>query len=358
MLKKTKIFILAFFIIFSCSKSQVNTTPIEITPLLKSILTSHVSNIKPDDWFTPEFNAKVLDSFFTSLDQNKYFFYYSDILKFRNNPPDLRANFRTNSFPFIFEIFNDLYRVRHAEATKMALELVDAPHDFAIDESITFDRERINFANNEEELRERWRKYIKLQLLNHISVGRDLEEARDKVRRRLQRQAQRVIDTETEDIKARFINALFTTLDPHTNFLTVAENNQFLMSINLRLEGIGARLRSEDGFTIVESIISGSPASRLPPELELMPNDKIIAVAQGKAEPVDVIDYDLNEVVALIRGKKGTTVRLTILREVKGSTTPERLIIPIVRDRITLEDDAVRLTIKETESNGRQYRIG
>jgi len=358
MLKKSKIFVLAFFVIFACSKSQVNTTPIEISPLLKSILTSHVSNVKQDDWFSPEFNARVLDSFFTSLDQNKYFFYHSDILKYRNDPPDLRTHFRTNSYPFIFEIFNDLYKKRHDDAKQIALELIDAPHDFTIDEYILLDRERINYAKDEKELRERWRRYVKLRLLNHLSAGRDLDDAREKLKRQLQRQADRVAETQTEAIKARFINAFGATLDPHTNFLTTAENNQFLMTINLRLEGIGARLRSEDGFTVVESIISGSPASRLPPELELMPNDKIIAVAQGKAEPVDVIDYDLSDVVALIRGKKGTTVRLTVLREVKGSTTPVRLVIPIVRDRITLEDDAVKATIKETESNGKTHKIG
>ena len=357
MLKKSKIFALAFFLIFSCSSNRVNTTPIEITPLLRVILTTHVNNITQDEWFSADFNAKVLENYFTSLDPGKYFFYRSDILKYKNSPPDLRTHFNQNSYPFIFEIF-DMYKERHAEITNMALELAASPHDFSIDEFISIDREKIDYAKDEKEMRERWRKYVKLRLLNHLSTGKDLEDARKTLKSKLEIQAKKVADMNAEDVKARFVNAFCTTLDPHTNFLTIDENNQFLMSINLKLEGIGARLRSENGFTIVESIISGSPASRLPADLELKPNDKIIAVAQDKADPVDVINYDLGDVVSLIRGKKGTTVRLTVLREVEGSNTPVRLIIPIVRDKITLEDDAVKSEIKEFEIDGEKHKIG
>ena len=120
------------------------------------------------------------------------------------------------------------------------------------------------------------------------------------------------------------MNSITTALDPHTNYLSYEEHQDFKISMELKLEGIGVRLRSEDGFVMVESIIAGGAADKLPESMKLKPNDKIVAVAQSNGEFVDVIDMELRDVVKLIRGKKGTEVKLTIIRETGKSGKTSR----------------------------------
>jgi carboxyl-terminal processing protease len=128
--------------------------------------------------------------------------------------------------------------------------------------------------------------------------------------------------------------------------------------MELKLEGIGVRLRSEDGFVRVESIITGGAADKLPETLRLKPNDKIVAVAQGKDEPVDVIDMELRDVVKLIRGEKGTEVRLTVLRDIETENQPSRFILPIIREQIELKDSDAKSHIETLNNNGKNYKIG
>lgn len=128
--------------------------------------------------------------------------------------------------------------------------------------------------------------------------------------------------------------------------------------MELKLEGIGVRLRSEDGFVVVESIIAGGAADKLSESLKLKPNDKIVAVAQGKGEPVDVIDMDLRDVVKLIRGEKGTGVTLTIIREMEKSDKTSRLIIPIIREEIALKDSDAKSHIEVINKRGKPYKVG
>src|SRR5271157_3525828 len=136
------------------------------------------------------------------------------------------------------------------------------------------------------------------------------------------------------------MNAFSTALDPHSNYLSQDEHEDFNISMKLKLEGIGVRLKSEDGFVIVESIVAGGAADKLPEKLKLKPGDRIISVSQGKGESVDVIDMDLRDVVKKIRGPKGTEVRLTILRETGERNKTARVIVPIMREEISLKDSA------------------
>jgi len=161
-----------------------------------------------------------------------------------------------------------------------------------------------------------------------------------------------------EKVIAIFINSFSTALDPHSNYLTQEDHEDFMISTKLKLEGIGALLRSEDGFVKVESIVPGGAASKLPENIKLKPNDKIIAVAQKDAEPVDVIDMDLRDVVKMIRGKKGTEVRLTIIREDINTGKQVRLVIPIIREEIKLEDRAAKSDIHTVKTQNRKTRIG
>lgn len=237
-------------------------------------------------------------------------------------------------------------------------ELLKLEYDFNKDEYIAVDREKIDYPANHAEMRERWRKNIKLQLLNYLTAVKDVNEAKEKLRNKYRLNKKRVDEIDESKMISTFVNAFSTALDPHSNYLTQEEHEDFMIQTKLKLEGIGVILRSEDGFALVESIIPGGAAAKLPASLQLKPNDKIVAVAQKDGESIDVIDMDLRDVVNLIRGKSGTTVRLTIFRKADESQKPVRMQIPIVREEIKLEDRAAKSDIYIMKKDGREIKIG
>ena len=151
-----------------------------------------------------------------------------------------------------------------------------------------------------------------------------------------------------------FLNSFSTALDPHSTYLSADTLEDFRIRTRLSLEGIGATLRSEDGYTIVAKLVKGGAAFK---GGKLKKNDKIIEVAQAKGDPVDVVDMDLQDVVKKIRGPRGTVVKLTVLRDVKGK--PTKLIIPITREKVELkEQQAASHLIKLKTSNGKTMKVG
>ncbi|MCU0821884.1 MAG: carboxy terminal-processing peptidase, partial [Spirochaetes bacterium] len=185
-------------------------------------------------------------------------------------------------------------------------------------------------------------KSIKLQLLNQFTAEKNIDKAKNKVTKRYDLLKKRMNEVDQGKLREVFLNSFTSSLDPHSNYLTQEEHEDFMISTNLKLEGIGVLLRSEDGYIMVESIVPGGAADKLPAELKLKPNDKIISVSQGDGEPVDVTDMALRDVVNLIRGDKGTVVRLTILREVADKNENPRRIVPIIREEIKLQDRAAK----------------
>jgi len=178
---------------------------------------------------------------------------------------------------------------------------------------------------------------------NYLSNGEALPEAKRKLIHRYELMSKRARELEENDVYAGFLDAFATALDPHSNYFTQEAVEDFQIGMELSLEGIGVALTSRDGYSVVEKIIPGGAAARVG---GLEPSDKIIAVAQAEGEFVDIIDMDLRDVVRLIRGKRGTTVRLSILRQ---SETTERFIISIERDEIKLEDQAAALRFEEVK---------
>jgi carboxyl-terminal processing protease len=160
---------------------------------------------------------------------------------------------------------------------------------------------------------------------------------------------QRSRELTQDDIYADFLDAFARALDPHSNYLPMEVFEDFRIGMELSLEGIGVKLSYRDGYSVVEEIIPGGAAARLD---ELEPRDKIIAVAQDGGEFVDVIDMDLRDVVRKIRGKRGTKVHLTVLRDEK-----ERLLVTIVRDKINLESQAASLRVEEVEVSDQKFKL-
>jgi carboxyl-terminal processing protease len=177
-----------------------------------------------------------------------------------------------------------------------------------------------------------------------------LERAKEKLIHRQELVTQRARELSLQDVYSDFLDAFARALDPHSNYLPQEVFEDFRIGMELSLEGIGVKLSYRDGYSVVEDIIPGGAADRVG---VLEQKDKIIAVAQADGEFVDVIDMDLRDVVRKIRGKRGTTVRLTVLRNDK-----ERLEVAIVRDKINLEEQAASLRIEEIELDGETFRLG
>lgn len=333
-MKKSIIPFLTLLILFSCSKKSEGISQSDVPELINKFLEMHVKY----HTFNDQLSERTLNNYILTLDYGKYYFYKKDVDQFEKSKDMLDDYVRQDNYDLIFKIAM-VYKQRVKESMALVDEFMKYTFNFKLDEKIVIDRDSVDFAKDKADMKERWRKSIKLQLLNYMSTGKGIEYAKKKLLKKYKIASKRAENIDSSEILSRFLNAYSMALDPHSNYLTHEEDEDFKISMELKLEGIGVRLKSEDGFVIVESIIPGGAADKLPKKLKLKPNDKIIAVSQGDSgDWTDVVDMDLRDVVKKIRGKQGTEVRLTVMRETGTSDKTARLVIPIVREEIKLQD--------------------
>ena len=351
MYKKRFIPVLTLIIVLSCLRPSQGLKQSEMRMIIGQVLAYHVQYDALDD----NLSRRIFTNYIEVLDYGKYYFYHSDIRAMSKHELFFDDYIMRDDYRAVYEIFN-LYKQRVDEGMDIFNRLIKEDYDFSKDESIVVDRKKVQYARDRADMVERWRKNIKLQLLNLVSSGKSIKDARAKLIKKYAIARKRIDEIDDSRLLGMFLNSVTAALDPHTNYLSEEDYKDFKISMQLKLEGIGARLRSEDGFTIIESIIPGGAADKLPKGEGLKSNDKIVAVAQGEGEFVDVIDMDLKDVVNLIRGKKGTLVKLTVLRDTGGKT--ERIVVPIVREEISLEDSDAESHIKIFKRGGKDYRVG
>lgn len=345
-----KFTILTFFFSF-VTQSAFALTCAQVRQLAAVYLKFHYSFNHFDD----ELSSRTLEQYIKSWDPGKLYFYQSDIDQFRSKySKKIDDQVMAANCEAIDEIVN-VYSKRFEERQKAISKLIAAQHDFKIDEYLELDRKKIEFAKDEKELTERWRQRVKFQLLQLKKTLKDnMKEARSKLQKRYKLATKRHQEQSQEEIYARFLNAFASSLDPHSDYMSAEQLEDFRISTRLSLEGIGAVLRSEDGFTVVQSVVPGGAASKTG---ELKVDDKIIAVSQETGSPVDVIDMDLRDVVKLIRGTGGTKVKLTIVREQKGQS--KQLEVTIVREKIQLTDRTAKAETfdVEVEQDGKAKKL-
>jgi carboxyl-terminal processing protease len=224
---------------------------------------------------------------------------------------------------------------------------------YALDPTLEFvvDPEKRGYPETPEERHQLHANLAQFQLSNYLSSGSDLDDAKRKLIHRYELTAKRIRERDARDHFTMMLDAFASSLDPHSNYLSAEMLEEFQISTSLSLEGIGAALSSRDGYAIVEQVIPGGAADR---QGELAPGDKIVAVAQQGQPPVDVIDMDLQDVVRLIRGKKGSFVHLSVLRQ---RDKVERLNVRIERDKIDLAEQAAQLRFATVERNGKPLKL-
>ena len=320
----------------------------EVRQLMLLYFKMHYSFNKFDD----ELSKRTLDNFLKSWDPGKLYFFDKDIKeiksKFSTNLDDMINQLDCSAIDFVVNRYSKRFKERKKHLTKV----VDHKFDFKKDEYMIIDRDKLKYASTIEELNDRWRKRIKFQIKGLKSTI-SLKKAREKVRKRNELSIKRHNDLTRDKVFGIFLNSFSMALDPHSSYMPADALEDFRIRTRLSLEGIGASLRSDEGFTIVASLVKGGAAEK---GGLLKVSDKIVGVAQAEGEVVDVIDMDLQDVVKLIRGARGTVVKLSVIRE--GTGANQNLTIPIVREKIQLVDQqAASKLIKVSLKTGKERKI-
>ncbi len=298
----------------------------------------HISGRPVDD----QVSSRALDTFVKMLDPMKLYFMQSDIAGFepyRNQIDDLVLRGDLSPAYAIFSRF--LQRVN--ERVQVAQTYIAADLDLTEPDSITVDPKSTNYAANENEANDRWRKQIKLNVLDLKDEGKTIEEARDQLSRRYARYARRWAQTDGDELLEMYLTSVTMAYDPHTTYMSPGSFKDFQIMMRLNLEGIGAALREKDGYTVVSNVIPGGAADK---DGRLKEDDYIVSVGQGAAgEMMDIVELPLKQVVDQIRGSAGTTVRLGVKKGGAGEVE----IYQIVRAQVELDESAARGKVIENE---------
>jgi carboxyl-terminal processing protease len=329
----------------------------------------HLSRHMVDD----EISRRAMDQYLKRLDPTRAYFLKSDIDEFSKWQTSLDDQLKSGDSTAAFEIYGRFLQ-RVIERTTDVLSLIDANHDFSIDEEMIIDRDHLKYAADETEARENWRKRIKYALLalrsnqDVTDVDKTLD-PKEILRKRYRTSARRIHQMDNEDVVEQYISAITSSFDPHTNYLSRETFEDMKIQMSLELEGIGATLREgEDGYTVIQKLVDGGAAAK---QGELKAEDKIVAVAQGTVNASkldrkltqkygtdfhDTIGMVSSDVVAMIRGEAETCVRLSVLSDGDSGLHT----IEIIRAKIALEDRAACGDVFEEGRNpdGMPRKIG
>jgi carboxyl-terminal processing protease len=299
-------------------------------------------------------SADILSSYIENLDPNRSYFLKSDIEAFSKYETRLDDYLREANLEPAFEIFR-VFQQRLYEQVDYALGLIDNHFDFTVDESYVFDRSEEPWAASRRQLDEIWRKSVKNDALSLRLAGQGEDEITEILRGRYERLGARAGQFRADDVYELFINAFTQSVEPHTAYLLPRVSEDFEIRMSLSLEGIGAVLQSEHEYTVVREIVAGGPADN---SNQLHVEDRITGVGQGEeGKIVDVVGWRLDEVVDLIRGPKGSVVRLQVLSKGSGVKEPPK-IITITRNEVKLEDQAARKSIIKIPTDEGPAHIG
>lgn len=299
-------------------------------------------------------SSAVLDQFLDTLDRNRIYFLASDIASFGRYRYEMDDRARSGELEPIFDIFN-LFRDRVQERVTYAISLLETEPDYTLDEEYRWDRTELSWPSTEEEMHEIWRLRVKSDALSLIMAGKTWAEAAETLLERYERVNNDIADLDADNVFETFMNAVAHTMDPHSNYLSPQESEEYRIEMSLSYEGIGATLQSEDDLVRVINIIPGGPASL---DGSLKPEDRITAVGEGSdGELTDVVGWRLEDVVQRIRGPGGTVVRLQVLPGGQAPGSTQR-VLALTRDKVKLEEQAAKSDLMEVPLDGQTYRIG
>ncbi|HSZ26017.1 MAG TPA: carboxy terminal-processing peptidase [Cytophagaceae bacterium] len=363
-----KVTILLLLVVSICCSSIItdekDKQKLQMSLVLQNLQQYHYGQVTIDD----KLSEKIFELYLHQIDYSKKFLTSKDSISLTEYNDKIDDELKEGSYPF-FEKINDIYEQRLLWVSGFFKDYLSTPIDFTSEESIQLDPEKRPFAANDLELKELWRKYLKYQVLVNVHLKQQLQEssktkedttitkksfdvlekeAREKVLKEHQDMFKRLQQETKSERFADFVNSVIHVFDPHSDFFPPKDKEDFDIKMSGKLEGIGATLQEKDGYIQVTSIVPGSPSYK---QGELKPKDIILKVGQGNEDPVDIVDMRIDNAVKLIRGKKGTKVKLTI----KKPNGDIRL-ISIIRDIVIMEEAYAKSVIVEDKKN--KQRVG
>jgi len=369
---KITLFLIASLILSSSIHSQATKSNLKPDPEKDKVLLYILRNILTRSHFVvkemnDDFSEYVFNEFIDGLDPNKRYFTQKDLKDFEKYKYDIDNQLLREDLSF-YRIVYERFTKKIKNAKSYYGDLLTSPFNFKKKESIDVDYDNIFFAKNETQLKDYWRKQLKLSVLIRVEQKikketakkkennkytiknfKELEkEARSEVLKSMDELYVRIEELEHEDWFSTFLNSVVGAFDPHTTYMAPNMKERFDQDMSGKLEGIGARLQKKGINTLVFKLVSGGPAWK---QGELEAGDIILAVAQGNKEAVDIVGMRLDDAIKFIKGKKGTEVRLTVKKNLDGSTK----VISIIRDVVELEETFVKSSI--IEKNGKKYGL-
>ena len=332
--------------------------------ILRNILTRSHFVVKD---MNDDFSEYVFTEFIDGLDPNKRYFTQKDIKDFEKYKYDIDNQLLNEDISF-YNLVYGRFTSKIKNAKSYYKDLLEKPFNFKKKETIDVNYEQSSFAKNENQLKDYWRKQLKLSTL--IRIEGELEKqkrnaskkenfkiqkfenleknARLEVLKNMDELYVRIEELEHEDWFSTFLNSVVGAFDPHTTYMAPTIKERFDQDMSGKLEGIGARLQKKGIYTHIFKLVSGGPAWK---QGDLEAGDIILEVAQGDKEPLDIVGMRLDDAIKFIKGKKGTEVRLTVKKKIDGSIK----IISIIRDVVELEETFVKSSI--VEKNGKKYGL-
>jgi len=347
-----------------------------------------VENLKQMHYSPPDlddsFSEEAFDSYLNNIDPNKRFLTQKDVDRLNAYKTLIDDETMSGNYDF-FNLSLEIINNQTIAVKEIYRDILSKPFDFTLEETVDFSEDN-PYAADEVELREQWRKYLKYSVMTRLAGAMDVqesaqskketisppdlpddlieeneevepiaisesgevksliqmeEEARKGILKTHDDWFERLERLDRKDRLATYVNSITLLYDPHTGYFPPADKDNFDIRMSGRLEGIGAQLQEKDGYIKVVSIVPGSPSAM---QGELSANDLILKVAQGSAEAVDIVNARIDDAVKIIRGKKGSEVRLTVQKP-DGSVK----IIPIIRDVIVLEETYAKSVILNDE---------
>lgn len=299
---------------------------------------SHYRQFDLDD----AFSEKIFDRYLNMLDYSHNVLLASDVAQYQSRKKRLGDELRSGQLSVFYDLYN-LAQKRRFERYQYVLSTLNNPMDFTGNDSIDVDRSKAPWADSNAMLNALWDAKVKLDAVNLKLTGKSEKEIRETLVKRYQSALRRLSQSSSEDVFLLAMNAFAHEIDPHTNYLSPRATEQFNTEMSLSLEGIGAVLQMDDDYTVINSMVVGGPAAK---SKMVTVGDRIVAVGQAGKPMEDVIGWRLDDVVAKIKGPRGSKVRLDLLPAGKGSKPRT---VTLTREKIRLEDHAVKMSVRQVD---------
>ncbi|PDS75666.1 carboxy terminal-processing peptidase [Rhizobium sp. L43] len=353
------VFLAAFLALASSAYAEVASPP-ALAPLKRQAQAAQLSaqflsrySYKPvalDD----ALSAKVMDRFIKSLDPDRMLFLQTDVDRFMADRSEIDDAIEKQDLKIPFAIFN-AYERRVVDRMTYARSLLKQGFDFSVKEDFSVLRDKEPWPQSEAASNELWRKRVKSDWLRLKLGGKTDAAIRETLDKRYENSLERAYQFKSDDVFQSFMDSFATSVDPHTDYFGAAASADFNVSMKLSLFGIGAVLQERDDYTTIRELVPGGPAQL---SGKLAVGDRITGVGQGKDGPIkEVVGTRLDEVVQMIRGKKGSVVRLDILPADAGADAAHR-VVSLVRDKISLDKQAARKTVLSVKAGDATRKIG